>query len=195
MTRNFEFRVPPLHGQRSGRFISPNTGTAIVIGAPVIYDANPAAATVTAATALQLQAVKLATGAQAPVKGLSGVAVYEHKGAESWAGFDPYLTTTSDIDTIPLGKALQVVSGEEVKVAFRNTSDSTFLNTRAYTGKIMVAQGAGSTPNVAVGDFLTPGVGDTTSGFWAKTAIAANAWLIVTKVDTTRGEVEARLAF
>lgn len=195
-TRNFEFRIPPDADNRLGRFISPATGTAIPIGAPVVYDASPAAATTTASTALGgLTAVKLATGAQAPQVGLSGIAVYEHKNTESYAGFDPYLTTFSDIDTVPLGKALQVVSGREIKVCFRNTSSALFLNTRTYAGRIMVSQGAGATPNVAVGDFLTPGSGDDTNGYWAKTATAANAWLVVTKVDNTRGEVEAQVYF
>lgn len=194
-TRNFEFRIPPEAENRLGRFISPASGTAIVIGAPVVFDPSPSAATTTAATALGLQPVKLATGPQVPVVGLSGIAVFEYKGQDGWAGDDQLLTTWSDKDTVPLGKALQVVSGRDVKVAFRNTADSTFLNIRAYTGRIMVSDGAGSTPNVAVGDFLSPGVGDNTSGYWAKTAVAANAWLIVTRVDNTRGEVEAQVAF
>lgn len=194
-TRNFEFRIPPEAENRLGRFISPATGTAIVIGAPVIYDAAPSAATTAASAQLGLQAVKLATGPSVPVVGLCGIAVFEYKGEDGWAGDDPYLTTWSDKDTVPLGKALQVVSGRDVKVCFRNTSDSTFLNTRAYTGRIMVSDGAGATPNVAVGDFLSPGVGDNTSGYWAKTVVAANAWLVVTKVDSTRGEVEAQVAF
>jgi hypothetical protein len=185
-TRNFEFRVTPQSGQRSGRFAA---SAAIVIGAPVKADVAQAPGD------LGLQEVDLATGAQAPLKGLSGIMVYEHKGAEGWAGDDPFLTTYSDKDTCPSGAAVQVVSGDDVKVCFRNTNDVTFLNTRDYTGTTMVSEGAGSTPNVNVGDFLTPGVGTRTDGFWAVTSVEANAWLVVTAVDDARGEVEARFVF
>jgi hypothetical protein len=58
----------------------------------------------------------------------------------------------------------------------------------------MVA-GLGATPTVAIGDYLTPGAGDDVSGYWAETATAANGWLVVTKVDADRGELEARLNF
>lgn len=187
-TRNFEFRVAPKSGQRAGRYISPATGTAIVIGAPVKVN------TAAAANDLGLPTVALATGTQVPVPGICGIAVYEYKGSEGWAGHDPFLTTYSDLDTVPLNQALQVVSGDSVKVAFRNTTASTFLNTRTYAGRVMVA-GLGSTSTVAVGDYLTPGLGDDVNGYWGETSVLANAWLVVTRVDLTRGEVEARLLF
>lgn len=190
-TRNFEFRVSPRGGQRAGRFSVPSTGTEIVIGAPVKATVGTAPD-----SELGLQVVELCTGAQAPLKGgLSGIAVFEYKGAEGWAGDDPYLTTYSDKDTVPLGEAVQVVFGDTVKVCFRNTNDVTFLNSRDYTGRTMVSEGSGATPNVNVGDYLTPGVGTNAAGYWAVTATAANAWLIVTGVDDSRGEVEARLLF
>ena len=189
-TRNFEFRVSPKGGQRDGGWITPPTGTEIVIGAPV--KVNTAPATV---NELGLNEVQVAVNPQAPQPGLSGIAVYEFKGQDGWAGVDPYLTTYSDQDTIPVGKALQVVSGDSVKVLFRNTNDNTFLNTRDYTGRTMVSEGSGATPNIDVGDFLTPGAGTDALGYWGKTTIAANAWLVVTKVDDTRSEIEARLLF
>lgn len=187
-TRNFEYRVSPQGGQRAGRFISP-AAVDIVIGAPIKVNTGAAA------NDLGLQEIQLATGEQAPLKGLSGIADFEYKGQEGWAGDDPYLTTFSDKATVPRAKALQMVSGLEVKVCFRNTSTVTFLNTRSYTGRIMVNQGSGSTPHVVVGDYLTPGPGDDTNGYWQKPSSTANAWLVVTKVDTTRGEVEARMVF
>jgi hypothetical protein len=58
----------------------------------------------------------------------------------------------------------------------------------------MVA-GLGATPTVAVGDYLTPGTGNGTAGYWAETATEANAWLIVTAVNASTGEVEARVNF
>jgi hypothetical protein len=184
--RNFEFRVPPENENRSGRFFL-NGGVDIPIGAPVKVD-SPA----TENDLGQLPVV-LATGATAtPRPGQAGIAVYEHI---QYQGNDPYLTTYSDKDTVPAGKALQVVSGQEVKVCFRNTSATTFLHTRAYTGRVMVAGIGIATPTIAVGDLLTPGVGDGTSGYWAETGTAGNAWLVVTKVDNARAEVEARPVF
>lgn len=168
--------------------MSPATGP-IVIGAPV--KVNNAAA----ANDLGLPTVALATGAQVPVPGICGIAVYEYKGSEGWAGVDPFLTTYSDLSTVPVSQALQVVSGDSVKVAFRNTSTQTFLNTRSYAGRIMVAGFGGATSTLAVGDYLTPGLGDDTNGYWGETSTLANAWLVVTRVDLTRGEVEARLLF
>jgi len=137
--------------------------------------------------------VTLATGGQAPKPGLTGILVYEW-GPAAFAGNDPYLTTYSDKDYAPLGAAVQLVSDPDVKVVFKNTVATTFLVNRSYTGRIMVA-GMGATPTIAVGDMLTPGVGDDTNGYWAETSTAANAWLYVTGVDTVRSEVEARFAF
>jgi hypothetical protein len=56
----------------------------------------------------------------------------------------------------------------------------------------MVA-GLGATPTLQVGDYLTPGTGNDSAGYWAETASAANAWLVVTLVDSARQEVEAEL--
>lgn len=187
-TRNFEFRVSPRSGQRSGRFY---VETPTLIGAPVVVaaDADPTT------HEMELVKVELATGAQAPTPGLSGICVYEFFSADGWAGVDPFLTTYSDKDTAPAGKAVQVVSGDEVKVAFRNTEDRTFLNSREYEGLVMVAGAGGATPTIAIGDYLTPGVGNSTDGYWAETANEAEAWLVVTGVDTSNGQVEARLMF
>lgn len=185
--RNFEFRTSPKGAQRSGRYYLAGT-TDIPIGAPVKYDSGEDE------NALGLLPVSLATGAQAtPKPGMGGIAVYEHAPA-AFAGNDPFLTTYSDIDTVPAGKAVQVVSGADVKVVFRNTEDRTFLNTRDYTGRVMVA-GLGATVTVEVGELLSPATGNDTDGYWAVTGTAANAWLVVTKVDNDRGEVEARFVF
>lgn len=185
--RNFEFRSPPESEERGGRYYLDETA-AVMIGAPVKVD------TTGAENDLGLLPVNLATGAQAkPLPGMGGVLVYEY-GPAAFAGDDTNLVTYSDKDSAPAGAAVQVVRGQDVKVVLRNTSDRTFLHTTAYAGKTMVA-GLGATPTLAVGDMLTPGVGDSTSGFWAETGTAANAWLVITKVDTVRGEVEAKLNF
>lgn len=184
--RNFDFRVPPVGGkERRGRFYL-DEGTDIPIGAPVVAK-TPAEVSTKWSGA---QAVELATGAQAPSPAQSGIAVYEHI---DYNGFDPSYTTYSDLDTVPDGRLVQVVSGAGLKVVFTNTEDRTHVN-RQYDGRVMVA-GLGATPTVAVGDYLTPGTGDDSSGYWAETANANEAWLVVTAVNADRGEVEAELLF
>lgn len=185
--RNFDFRVVPRAENRKGNFFVPATGSPIPIGAPVGMSNG-------AEDGRGLSPVALVTGATAPLKGHHGIAVYEYAPA-AFAGNDPYLTTYSDKDTVPLGAAVQVVSGPELKVVFRNTSARTFLVSRAYPGRVMVAGIGIATPTIAVGDLLTPGTGDDTSGYWAETGSASNAWLRVTHIDNARGEVTAQLLF
>lgn len=185
--KNFEFRAQPSGSNRSGRYYLTGT-TNIPIGAPVKYDSG------SAENALGLLPVVLATGAQnRPKPGQGGIIIYEHA-PSAFAGSDPALTLYSDIDTVPYSKAVIVVSDPEVKVVLRNTTAHTFLQTRAYTGRKMVA-GLGATLTLAVGDYLTPGTGNDTAGYWAETATEAQAWLVITKVDNNRGEVEARFVF
>ena len=186
--RNFDFRVPPFGAQRRGRFFLSGANN-IPIGVPV--KCAPGAV---ADTQLNTLPVSLATGAQAPVNGLSGVAVYEHAPA-AYAGFDPVLTTYSDIDFVPAGKNVQVVSGKGVKVLLKNTTTKVFLGSRTYQGRVMVAGIGIPTPTLQVGDLLTPGTGDDVSGYWAETSTADNAWLVVTHVDNVRAEIEAEFVF
>lgn len=185
--RNFEFRVPPVSQERGGRYYLAGDDD-VAIGAPVKVDVSGDV------NDLDLIPVVLATGAQAkPLAGQGGVLVYEY-GPAAFAGDDTNLVTYSDKDQAPAGAAVQVVRGFDVKVVLRNTEDSVFLQTRNYAGKTYVA-GLGATPTLAVGDMLTPGTGNDTAGYWAETGTAANAWLVITKVDTERGEVEAKLNF
>lgn len=184
-TRNFEFRVSPTGGQRGGRFVADPSGDAIVIGAPVVTTGD--------VDSLGRQVVELATGAQdKPVAGAGGIAVYEEV---VYAGVDPWLTTYSDMGTAPAGSAVQVVGGSEVKVAFTNTTDSGFLTREDYPHARVMVAGLGATPTLEVGDFLTPGTGDDTDGYWAETSDAAEAWLVVTYVDSDLDVVEARVNF
>lgn len=187
--RNFSFLIAPQSSKRAGRYSVPTTGTPIPIGAPIKVN------NAVAATALDLRPVQLATGAQAVLPGECGIMVYEY-GPNAFAGNDPDLVTYSDKDTAPLGAAVQMVAGTDVKVLFKNTNDSTFLTVTSYTGRTMVAEGVDTTtPNVDVGDYLTPGVGSASAGYWTKAASSANAWLVITKVDDVRSEVEARMLF
>lgn len=185
--RNFEFRVVPEGGQRGGRYRIPaDAAAAIPLGSPVeVIDGEDV-------DALGQLPVQLATGATVPVKGRHGILVFEHA-PNAYAGFDRDLTTYSDLDTAPVGQAVQVVSGDMVKVVLRNTEDRLFFNTRSYNGRNMVA-GLGATPTLVSGDYLTPGTGDDDAGYWAE-GTAANAWLVVESVDAARQSVEARFVF
>lgn len=185
--RNFEFRVAPQSGQRGARYALAAGLTGLAIGAGVEIDGGD--------DDLGRNTVALASGGEPPLSGKHGIAVYEYAPA-AFAGDDPLLTTYSDKDTVPAGAAVQVVSGDTVKVVLRNTSDRTFLQSRDYEGRTMLA-GFGATPTVAVGDYLEPfgSSADDTNGWWKETATLANAWLIVTSTDSARGEVEARMLF
>lgn len=185
--RNFDFRTPPVGRERGARFVL-EAGADIPIGAPVVAAANPPETVSDFTDAIEMQ---LATTAQPPVKGISGIAVYEWIHLDQ---LDPQYYTYSDRDVVPAGKLFQVVSGPGIKVVFTNTEDREFLHGRDYAGRLMVA-GAGATPTVAVGELLTPGVGTDEDGYWAETGTASNGWLRVTNVDTDRGDVEAVMLF
>lgn len=185
--RNFGFRIPPRHGNRSGKHY---VAAATVIGAPV-------KATGGAESALGLMPMILAVGTQAkPLPGLGGILVYEYA-PNAWAGLDPELASYSDLSfgVCPAGAAVQVVNGEQNKVWLKNTTSHSFLGNRTYAGRIMIPGFGGATSLLGVGDFLTPGLGTDTDGYWGETSVAANAWLVITKVDVVRGEVEARINF
>ena len=181
--RYFEFRISPTPEQRRGRYLSPNA--VIPIGAPVV-----AGATVNADGR---SVVALATGATVRRPGVTGIAVYEHA-YNAFAGFDPVLTGPSDFSDIPANSPIQLVSGQEVKVVLRNiAADTAFLGRTYDDSRVFLAPANLST--IAVGNFLIPGTGDGTSGYWAEGGDATTAWMVVTNVDTVRGEVEAQLLF
>lgn len=183
--RNVDFRVVPIEQQRRGRILQ-NESADIAIGAPfVVADNAPTDDYWTDA-----MPANLATGAQAPKRGMCGIGIYE------WIDLnqlDPEYFSYSDRDLIPSKKEFQLISGPGVKVVFRNTADRKYLGIRNYKGRIMVA-GMGATPTVKVGDYLSPGVGNDASGYWA-TSTSANGWLHVTNVDPKRQEVEAEFIF
>jgi hypothetical protein len=185
--RNGEFRRPPTAQMRDGRYATKVTDPAIPNFAPVVVDL-PAGE-----NSMLMQVVKLAP-ADTPraFAADKGIALIEHIPATGYAGLDPLLTTYADLGTIPPGEAIQLIhgGGEQVKVLLRNTVARNFLGIRSYPGRVMVA-GLGATPTLQAGDFLTPGAGNDTAGYWKETSTAANAWLQIVRVDLTRAEVEA----
>lgn len=187
-TRNFVFRKSPDAKERGGRYA--------LAGSTVLTSGVPVVAT-TGTDEVDRQLVVLATGEQAkPKVGLGGIAVFENI---DFIGTPLGQTTFSDVDQIVPGDAVQVVTGTAgtVKVAFTNiASGGTFINRPNYPkGRIMVAGVSQATPTIAVGDYLTPGIGNDTDGYWQETSNAANGWLVVTKVDSELGLVEAEVNF
>lgn len=194
--RNFEFRIVPESEQRLARYITP-VSSSLVIGSAVEADYVAGLDTLGGR-----QFVKQAASGTPPIKGKHGILVYEYaEGAgvfTDFTGRDPALTTYSDFSTAPPAKAVQVVSGPNVKVVFTNTDALTFLVTRTYAARLMVAGGgtASATPTVTVGSYLEPVTTPSdTIGYWQVTATKANAWMLVTGVDSTREEVEAMFLF
>lgn len=187
MSRNFEFRASPQGHQRGARFVLAG-GADIPNGAPVTVD------TAIAVDGRGLLTVKLATGAQnKPANGMGGIIVYEG-GPDEWGSLGRQ-DSWSDLDTAPVGATVQVVSGDDVKVAFTNTAAGNFYVRANYPKARVMVAGAGATPTVAVGDFLTPGTGNDSAGYWVETANAAEGWLVVTGIDVNSGLVEAQFCF
>ena len=186
--RNLEFRIFPLSKNRSGRVYNSET-TAVPNGAPVLVDH------IEGENAVQQSALAIAAnGTARPLPGEGGIILQEY-GFDAINGYDPSLTVVSDFDTVAPAKACQMISGTEVTVVLRNTVDRTFLNTRAYAGRKMVDGLGGATPAVNAGDYLGPGTGNDTNGYWEVVADAADAWMVVTRVEHDRDELEARLLF
>lgn len=182
--RNFDFRIVPEEEARRGRIYLDPTGADVPMGAPLLVaDASTPSMEFTGALP-----AKLATGAQVYKRGFTGIGVYEYI---DYNQLDPLYVTYSDRDLMPAGRLVQLVTGPNVKVVFRNTVDRQFVTKRNYKGRMMVA-GMGATPTVKVGDTLSPGTGTDAAGYWAASG-AVNAWLLVTRVDAARQEVEAEL--
>lgn len=186
---NFEFRVVPVKENRLARFatqLEADYATVIPMGAPVMAVGEDG---------LDRQYVELAGTATPPIKGRMGVALYEHSDGATWAGFDQNLTTYTDLSVCPFGRAVQVISGPNVKVVFRNTTQTSFLGSTGRAGRNMVAELGGS-PSTVVGSYLEPHNSPSDSnGYYRVTTTLANAWFVVTGIDSAREEVEAQFLF
>lgn len=171
-SHNFEFRVPPRSGERAGRY---SVASATVIGAPVYVDR----ATPVANSDEGLVVSVASAGDVSPTGGteLAGIMVYEEI-FTNYAGESP-----SDKTTAPSGAKVQVVSGDTVKVLFRNTADLTMVAPANLSG-------------ISVGDYLGPDDAGSTA-YWevVDAATPTDAWLIVTDVDASAGTVEAKFTF
>lgn len=174
-TRNFGFRSFE-NIIRDGRNKVPATGSPYLIGTAIQVDpANAGQVTRPAA-------------ASAPTQ-LSGIAVYEHI---QYQGVDPFLISPQDypFTVVPLGRFVQMVHGQGVKVYFKNTADKPLYDGRIQPGATLVAGVGGATPTVVVGNYLTPAA----DGTW-QVGNASNGWLQVEQVVNSTGLCEARLTF
>lgn len=175
---NFSFKQSPDPKNRRGRHKT--GGSAIPQGAPVAVP-DDAVADGNGRTAFEL-----VTSGEPPRPGKSGICVWEARDA-NFAGYDPVLTTATDLRDAPANTPAQLVSGTEVVVALINTGDFSFDGQRDYPGRVMVG-GLDATPTVAVGTLLMPGPGtDDTTGYWQEADSDENAWLIVTEVGIIEG--------
>lgn len=169
---------------RDGRFRAPTTGSAILIGAPVMLDAAAAGF------------VKAATEAVTPSQNC-GIAVFEHIQNKSDA---LTLYNDSPYNAVPLGQYVQMVHGQGAKVWFKNTADKTLYDGRVQAGVTILDNGSGAAMDLST---LAPGTGlvPDGAGRWRKTDgsgtanVGGVAWLVVEQVNTSNGVVEARLTF
>lgn len=113
----------------------------------------------------------------------AGVILYE----DPWfsrVGRDPVTTTSSDIDVVPANAPAQrVLLVGNVKILVQNLSagDLDFDGMRSYDGRNMFKPA--DIAGLAVGDYVTPGAGNNTDGWWKKAAGASTGWGQVAEVD------------
>lgn len=98
-----------------------------------------------------------------------------------------------DLDTAPAGRMVQVLHGPGAKVWLRNTAADTTepgLNYASDRAEVTIVDGLGTaTPSVEVGELL----GWNTSGYWAVTTTATEAFLRVTNVDNDLKTLDAEI--
>ncbi len=185
-TRNGTFRKSPSGGERGGRFVLGGS-TVLTSFVPVVTNGSNDGLG-------RAEVVLAAEGTAKPVPGFGGILVYENIDS---AGTDLTINTTSDVDTVAPGRPVQVVTGDggRVKIALTNTvaGDGYYDRSGYPKGRTMVAGASGPSATVAVGDYLLPGAGSDSAGYWKETATAADAWLRVTAVDASIGLVEAEV--
>ena len=168
--RNFGFRRSDETVRVSeGRFKTPATGSALLLGTAVSIDpATPGY-------------LKACAANDPLVTGYSGLLLREEIHL-------PSIYQSSILDSYDIGVAKKdrlsvVTSGPGTKVWFQNTSSQTRADGRSIAGVSIVV-----TASTAVGDFL--GWNGTA---WAKTVTAVQQWMVVTAINATTGYVEAVL--
>lgn len=178
--RNAWFLNPPEPNQRRGRY--------------VLEAATQIFAPVEAGTDVDVngqRTLTLCDTETAPVQGKHGILIYENPFSVA-PGFDPVSYGYGDFHIAPAGASAQLVSGVGIKFRLKNTADEVLMLQQDYPAFVMV-DGLGATPTLGVDDYIGPGPGNSTDGFWQPTD-AAHAWAIVTAVYDT-DELDAELIF
>lgn len=190
-TRNFHFRQPPQPNERLGNFKL--GATALANGSPVTAVAG------TLDTVDGRLVLSQAAAASAPVAGLTGV-LNQELPWDAYSGFDTALTVAADFHLARAYEQAQVCHGKSTKVLVQNTEAQTFeeglypeASGTSYDAINMFLPSDIAT--LAVGDMVTPGAGNTTDGYWKKTATASLSWGNVVFVDADYSVVVFQLNF
>lgn len=185
-TRNFGIRRFT-NLVRESRFRAP-AATALLLGSGVELDPT---STVDPQEVRQIDGAGPNDLGGAGILGLVGVVWYEHD-SQTYVGA-PFGSLMQDFDTAPAGRMVQVLHGAGAKVWFRNTEAATteaglgFPNTRSEV--IMVANlGHHGTGDLAADALLA---WDAVNGYWAETAVLAEAVFRVTYADNALGTCDA----
>lgn len=186
-TRNFGIRRFT-NLVREARFRAPESGTELRLGTLVEIDSTD--------TDRIKQATATAIGGGGDTTtDFCGILWYEH---DSQTFNDPRFGGAAgqlpqDLDTAPNERMVQVLHGPGAKVWLRNTDENatepglTYSNTRSAVNMV---DGLGTaTPSVEVGELL----GWNTSGYWAVTTTATEAFLRVTHVDNDLKTLDAEI--
>lgn len=153
-----------------GRFKTPATGAALLLGTAVEIDAaNPGF-------------VKVAPANAGLVTGFSGLLVQEEIMIRSI--YETIIVDVFSLGIARLNKLSVITSGPGTKVWLANTA----AQTRA-DGRVIPAVNIWVPTGVGIGDSL--GWNGTA---WAKTTTAGEQWMTVTAIDTTGTKVEAVLS-
>ncbi len=193
-TRNFGMRRFT-NLVREGRLRAPASGTALVLGTGVELDASDPT---------RIRQITLAGDNDLGGGGLDGRLVgivwYEHDSQTynrpEWGAAAGQLP--QDLNYAPNGRMVQVLHGAGAKVWFRNTEADTsepglnFPDPASSQGRAEVVMvkdlGADGAGDVKADDLLA---WDATNGYWAETAVAAEAVLRVTFADNDLGVCDA----
>lgn len=156
-----------------GRFKTPSTGSALLIGTAVQID--PAGVGV----------LKVCAAAAPLVPGFAGILVQEEIMFGSIYGQDVALYDSFSLGTAKKNCLSVVSTGAGTKVWFQNTAAQTRADGRSISA-VTIWDTTTNTP--VLGDALG---WDGTK--WAKTATAAAQWMTITAISTTNGYVEGVL--
>jgi hypothetical protein len=154
-----------------GRFRTPTTGSALLIGTAVQIDpANPG--------------YLIACAANAPlVPGAAGILVQEEIQVGSIYGADVSLLDSFSYGVAKPGRLSVISTGAGTKVWFKNSTAQARVDGRSISG-------------VTICDLTGAGLGDTLGWDgtkWVKTTTATAAWMTITSISTATSYVEGVL--